>query len=203
MTVLTEQPPQQSLVVARKSQPWDSFLAKSSVPQGQTDELLTWLSKVQQKKSAVRGRRERDLRKEAMLEHSRLVAQAELETKQRERLARWRSVMTSLTPPPSPPDSQEEDTDTLCDCENCVLCLRHKSSMYGKCYCNVIFSPRPVFMDFNTPQHHHHHHVSAADAFSDDQTSIEADNFLAALSSKRKAEPEETEEMTAHKRAKA
>ena len=196
MTVLTEQPPQQSLVVARKSQPWDSFLAKSSVPQGQTDELLTWLSKVQQKKSAVRGRRERDLRKEAMLEHSRLVAQAELETKQRERLARWRSVMTSLTPPPSPPDSQEEDTDTLCDCENCVLCLRHKSSMYGKCYCNVIFSPRPVFMDFNT------HHVSAADAFSDDQTSIEADNFLAAVSSyKRKAE--EPEETVAQKRAKA
>merc|ERR1719389_575920 len=94
--------------------------------------------------------------------------------------------MTSLTPPPSPPSTQEdtEELDTLCDCENCVLCLRHKSSMYGKCYCNVIFSPRPVFMDFNS------HHVSAADAFSDDQTSIEADNFLASLSNKRKAEPE-------------
>ena len=52
-------------------------------------------------------------------------------------------------------------------------------------------------MDFNT------HHVSASDAFSDDQTSIEADNFLAALSSKRKAEPDETEEMVAQKRAKA
>ena len=186
-------------MVARKSQPWDSFLAKSSVPQGQTDELLTWLSKVNQKKCAVRGRRDRDLRKEAMLEHSRLVAQAELEAKQRERLARWRSVMTSLTPPPSPPPSAQEETedpDTLCDCENCVLCLRHKSSMYGKCYCNVIFSPRPVFMDFNT------HHVSAADAFSDDQTSIEADNFLAAVSSyKRKAE--EPEETVAQKRAKA
>jgi len=199
MTVLTEQP--QGLVVARKSQPWDSFLAKSSVPQGQTDELLTWLSKVNQKKCAVRGRRDRDLRKEAMLEHSRLVAQAELEAKQRERLARWRSVMTSLTPPPSPPNTPEdtEDPDTLCDCWNCVLCLRHKSSMYGKCYCNVIFSPRPVFMDFNT----HHHHVSAADAFSDDQTSIEADNFLASLSNKRKAEPDQTEETMAQKRAKA
>jgi len=198
MTVLTEQP--QGLVVARKSQPWDSFLAKSAVPQGQTDELLTWLSKVNQKKCAVRGRRDRDLRKEAMLEHSRLVAQAELEAKQRERLARWRSVMTSLTPPPSPPPATQEDTeepDTLCDCENCVLCLRHKSSMYGKCYCNVIFSPRPVFMDFNS------HHVSAADAFSDDQTSIEADNFLASLSNKRKAEPEQTEETVAQKRAKA
>merc|ERR1712077_50562 len=117
MTILTEQP--QGLVVARKSQPWDSFLARSSVPQGQTDELLTWLSKVQQKKYAVRGRRDRDLRKEAMLEHARLAAQAELERKQRERLARWRNVMTSLTPPPSPPTAQEEteDPDTLCDCE--------------------------------------------------------------------------------------
>jgi hypothetical protein len=51
-------------------------------------------------------------------------------------------------------------------------------------------------MDFNT------HHVSAADAFSDDQTSIKADNFLAAVSSyKRKAE--EPEETVAQKRAKA
>jgi len=195
MTVLTEEP--HGLVVARKSQPWDSFLAKSKVPQGQTDELLTWLSKVNQKKCAVRGRRDRDLRKEAMLEHARLAAQTELECKQRERLARWRNVMTSLTPPPSPPSSPpHQDTSTLCDCENCVLCLRHKSSMYGKCYCNVIFSPRPVFMDFNTQ------HVSAADAFSDDQTFIEADNFLASLSNKRKAEPAEVE-MLGQKRAKA
>jgi len=192
MTVLTEEP----LVVARKSQPWDSFLANSAVPQGQTDELLTWLSKVNQKKFAVRGKRDRDLRKEAMLEHARLAAQAELESKQRSRLARWRNVMTSLTPPPSPPTSPTHEQDSLCDCESCVLCLRHKSSMFGKCYCNVIFSPRPVFMDFTTP-------LSASDAFSDDQTSIEADNFLASLSSKRKAEQEETEETLVHKRAKA
>jgi len=191
MTVLTEEP----LVVARKSQP--SFLANSVVPQGQTDELLTWLSKVNQKKFAVRGKRDRDLRKEAMLEHARLAAQAELESKQRSRLARWRNVMTSLTPPPSPPTSPTHEQDSLCDCESCVLCLRHKSSMFGKCYCNVIFSPRPVFMDFTTPL------VSASDAFSDDQTSIEADNFLASLSSKRKAEQEETEETLVHKRAKA
>jgi len=189
MTVLSEEPP----VVAKKSQPWDSFLANSVVPQGQTDELLTWLSKVNQKKFAVRGKRDRDLRKEAMLEHARVAAQAELERKQRSRLARWRNVMTSLTPPPSPPHEEE----SLCDCETCVLCLRHKSSMFGKCYCNVIFSPRPVFMDFNTPL------VSASDAFSDDQTSIEADKFLASLSSKRKAEQDEMDETLVHKRAKA
>ena len=38
--------------LARKSPPpMDSWLAHSKVPQGQTDELLTWLSKVQQKKA--------------------------------------------------------------------------------------------------------------------------------------------------------
>merc|ERR1712072_450820 len=113
-------------------------------------------------------------------------------------MARWRSVMTSLTPPPSPPPVTPEDSeepDTLCDCETCVLCLRHKSSMFGKCYCNVIFSPRPVFMDFNTPL------VSASEALSDDQTSIEADKFLASLSSKRKAEQEDTDETLGQKRA--
>jgi len=82
--------PQPAPVVARKSQPWDSFLANSKVPQGQTDELLTWLSKVNQKQLMMRGQRgDRDLRKEAMLEAARLSAQAELERKQRERRNRW------------------------------------------------------------------------------------------------------------------
>jgi len=191
MTILTQEP-----VIAKKSQPWDSFLANSKVPQGQTDELLTWLSKVNQKKQTVRCRRDRDLRKEAMLENARISAQAELERKQRERLQRWRSVMTNLTPPPSPEQPETSD-DSLCDCDTCVLCARHKSNMYGKCYCNMIFSPRPIFMDFSP--------LSATDAFSDDQTSLEADNFLASLSVKRKAAEAESEEavMASHKRAKA
>ena len=54
-------------------------------------------------------------------------------------------------------------------------------AQYGKCYCNVIFSPRPVFMDFSSP-------LSATDAFGDDEISIEADKFLASLGSKRKAD---------------
>jgi len=192
MTILAASKPQNLSppVLARKSQP--SFLANSKVPQGQTDELLTWLSKVNQKKQTVRCRRDRDLRLEAMLEAARVSAQAELERKQKERLARWRHVMTSLTPPPSPP--QMED-DSLCDCDTCVLCVRHKSTMYGKCYCNMIFSPRPVYMDFTSP-------LSATEAFSDDQTSIEADNFLASLSSKRRADTEE-EDLASYKRVKA
>jgi len=190
MTILAEP------VVARKSHPWDSFLANSKVPQGQTDELLTWLSKVNQKKQNIRCRRDRDLRKEALLEAARLSAQSELERKQRERLLKWRSVSSSLTPPPSPPEP--ESADDVCDCDTCVLCVRHVSSMYGKCYCNMIFSPRPVFMDFTSPS------LSATDAFSDDSTSIEADNFLASLSGKRKCEEQSwCDQVSGAKRAKA
>lgn len=186
MTILSE-----ALPVARKSQPWDSFLANSKVPQGQTDELLTWLSKVNQKKQTIRSTRHRDLRKEAMLESARLSAQAALELKQRERMQKWRAVMTNMNPP-----NPSEVDDNLCDCDSCVLCQRHRSTMYGKCYCNVIFSPRPVFMDFNTPA------VSASEAFSEDEDSIQVDNFLASLSLKRKADAEE-DSLASRKRAKA
>jgi hypothetical protein len=187
MTILSVPP-----VAARKSSPpFDSWLAHSKVPQGQTDELLTWLSKVHQKKASIRTTRARDLRKEAILEASRVAAQAELEAKQRERLQRWREVRQTVCPP-----TPNEKDESLCDCESCFLCKRHRPSMYGKCYCNVIFSPRPVFMDFSAP-------VLASDAFEgDDEVSREADNFLASLSTKRKADGSE-ESLTSYKRAKA
>jgi hypothetical protein len=188
MTILSTVP------VAHKSQPpMDTWLSNSKIPQGQTDELLTWLSKVQQKKASIRSSRARDLRKEAVLEAARLAAQSELESKQRERLQRWRQVMPTVYQ--IPPVTSERD-ETLCDCESCFLCQRHRSSMYGKCYCNVIFSPRPVFMDFSAP-------VSATEVFSgDDVVSREADDFLASLSVKRRAESEE-HPAAGHKRAKA
>ena len=68
--------------------------------------------------------------------------------------------------------------------------------MYGKCYCNVIFSPRPMFMDFSPP-------VLASEAFAgDEEVSKEADSFLASLGSKRRLDGE-TGGPVAFKRAKA
>jgi len=150
---------------------FDSFLANSKVPQGQTDELLTWLFKVNQKKISVRSTRNRDLRKEAMLEASRRAAQESLEAKQRERRAKWQDVMNTWTPPTPPPPPETDDN--LCDCEACFLCQRHKPEMHGKCYCNVIFSPRPMFMDF----------VQSNKNYDDNEESMEVDNFLASLNS--------------------
>ena len=175
--------------------PMDSWLAHSKVPQGQTDELLTWLSKVQQKKATIRSTRARDFRKEALLEAARVSAQTELEKKQRERLQRWREVRPTICRPPSPPLVERDEN--LCDCESCFLCQRHRSSMYGKCYCNVIFSPRPMFMDFSPPV------LLASEAFAgDEQVSKEADNFLASLGSKRRIDSE-LGGAVASKRAKA
>ena len=186
--------------LARKSEnppppPMDSWLAHSKVPQGQTDELLTWLSKVQQKKATIRSTRARDFRKEALLEAARVSAQAELEKKQRERLQRWREVRpTVYSRPPSPAERDEN----LCDCESCFLCQRHRPSMYGKCYCNVIFSPRPMFMDFTCSP------VLASEAFAgDEEVSKEADTFLASLGSKRRLDSETGGQPVAFKRAKA
>jgi len=186
--------------IARKSPPpMDSWLAHSKVPQGQTDELLTWLSKVQQKKATIRSTRARDLRKEALLEAARVSAQSELEKKQRERLQRWREVRpTVYSRPPSPASERDEN---LCDCESCFLCQRHRPSMYGKCYCNVIFSPRPIFMDFTCSPV-----LSASEAFAgDDEVSKEADTFLASLGSKRRldSETQGSRQPVALKRAKA
>lgn len=167
--------------------PWDRFLANSKIPQGETDELLTWISKVNQKKNAARCKRKRDFRKDALLESARIAAQNALQSKQKERLEKWRQVKQSLR-------IVEERDESLCDCDSCFLCQRHKPKMFGKCYCNVIFSPRPIFMDFNSSDNHPQ----------EDEDSKNVDNFLASLSSrevmKRKAEEDRT---LARKRCKA
>jgi len=194
MTILAVQPP--TPVFARKSKPCDSFLANSKVPQGHTDELFTWLAKVQQKKFSIRGTKHRDLRKEALLESSRVTAQSELETMQRERKQKWMRVQSSLSPPTSPTYKE----DNICDCDSCFLCQRHKPQMYGKCYCNVIFSPRPVYMDFSFgPNSFAHSLQNPSENMEEDQVSIEADNFLASLGTKRKPSMEHS----GRKRAKA
>lgn len=169
---------------------FDSFLSKSKIPQGQTDELLTWLSKVNQKKIAIRSTRHRDLRKEAMLEAARRAAQTLLESKQKERMSRWRTMMRVWTPP--------QEDNSICDCDACFLCQRHRTQMQGKCYCNVIFSPRPVFMDFHDR------------GYDDVEESMEVDKFLASLDAtdstkKRKFDEdlEGEESLTGRKRASA
>lgn len=144
--------------------PWDRFLANSKVPQGQTDELLTWISKVNQKKTFVSRLKNKNLRKEALLQTAKLSAVNTLHSMQNERRRRWNEFKLRQK------CSSEEDS--ICDCEACFLCIRHNGALHGKCYCNVIFSPRPLFMNFdhNKPD-------------TQDEHSLKIDNFLSSLSS--------------------
>jgi hypothetical protein len=172
--------------------PWDRFLANSKVPQGQTDEIITWMTKLSQKRQSIRSTRARDLRKEAVLERARRAAATALHTLQRERMARWQNIRSSLgqSPPlpPTPPASVKQPK-SLCNCDSCFLCRRHRVSMTDTCYCSVIFSPRPVFMDFTSG-------VGMVDMFASVEESQDIDAFLASLRPcsrqdlKRKAEEE-------------
>ena len=185
--------------------PWDSFTASSRVPQGPTDELVTWIGKINQKIRAVRSGRLVDLRKETLLVSAKAVAQATLRARQVERRQRWTAVCNSWgnsveeeTAVGVQEDIAEESEGGLCDCSCCILCQRHLSQMFGKCYCHVIFSPSPVMMDFSlTP---------VTDLFVDVDESREVDDFLASLSSsgggKRKSSVE-VEEERKEKRCKA
>lgn len=173
---------------------WDRFTAASRVPQGPTDELLVWIGKINQKIRTVRSARSLDLRKETLLESARAAAQASLRARQTERRQRWEAICNNwdteedgMANDSSWGPAAAEQPDSLCDCSCCILCQRHQSQMFGKCYCHVIFSPIPVFMDYSlTP---------ATDLFVDVDESREMDNFLASLGTsgagKRKPEDEE------------
>jgi hypothetical protein len=153
----------------------------------------------------VRSSRSLDLRKETLLASAKAAAQATLRARQSERRQRWEAVCNSWgTNEEEAGDSIEEETTaeepegSLCDCSCCILCQRHMSQMFGKCYCHVIFSPSPVMMDFSlTP---------VTDLFVNVDESREVDKFLASLSSgsggKRKCSAEAEEERN-EKRCKA
>jgi len=123
--------------------PWDSFLAKSKVPQGQTDELLTWISKVNQKRRIVNKQKEKDLRKFAILESVKRTAVSSLHSLQTERRMRW-NQMRNKQLVLSADYVLQEKKKSLCDCEACFLCLRRNGGgTLTECYCNNLFSPRP------------------------------------------------------------
>lgn len=187
--------------------PWDRFTAAATVPQGPTDELVVWLNKLDQKMRAVRSARRLDLCKEVLLERARTVAQSALRARQFERRQRWQTLYSSWefvaeNSPVEEEDEEEEEeipneepnssSNSLCDCSCCILCQRHQSQMFGKCYCHVIFNPSPAFMELSLSP--------VSDLFVDVEESREMDNFLASLgsgggsSAKRNVEVEEEED---------
>jgi len=163
--------------------PWDSFLAKSKVPQGQTDELLTWISKVNQKRRVINRQKEKDLRKVAILESVKRNAVLSLQSLQTERKMRWNQIKNQqqrLLPAAAGhlEVKEEEEDKSLCDCDACFLCIRHNGSMYGKCYCKNLFSPRPHFMKLDVAKRNSE---NISISYVEDEHSVKINNFLSSL----------------------
>ena len=168
--------------------PWDRFLANSKIPQGQTDEVLTWIMKVNQKKNAARSVKYRDYRKEAMLENSRRSAREFLQAKQNERKQKWKLLKSSIAADVKKEAPKEE---SICDCHVCFLCIRHDGEMSGKCYCSVIFNPKSMVVELPVLKLAH------------DEESRKVDDFLASLPSRPSKRSAEEEKIYSRKRCKA
>lgn len=158
--------------------PWDSFLAKSKVPQGQTDELLTWISKVNQKRRIVNKEKEKDLRKVAILESVKRTAVSSLHNLQTERRMRWNQIKNKQLEL-SPRYVLQEKEKSLCDCDACFLCRRRNGSgMLAECYCINFFSPRPHSTKIDIVKSNLENiNIS----FMEDEHSAEINSFLSSL----------------------
>jgi len=165
--------------------PWDSFLANSKIPQGQTDEVLTWISKVNQKVNIVRSTKYRDYRKEVLLENSRKSAREFLKSKQEERRQRWRLLKKAI--------SQEENKATTNIKDNfehiCGYCSVRASPVPGQCCFN-----KKLYSESGTAAHYK--------VLQDDE-SRKVDEFLASLPSRSQKRSAEEDRSYARKRCKA
>jgi len=163
--------------------PWDKFLANSKVPQGQTDEVLTWISKVNQKVNIVRSTKYRDYRKEVLLENSRKSAREFLKSKQVERRQKWRLLKKAI--------SQEEVTTNINYniAHICVLCSGRASPVPGQCCYNKNLDSESG--------------TAADNKFSQDEESRKVDDFLASLPSRSQKRSTEEDRSNARKRCKA
>jgi len=149
------------------SVPWDKFLSKSKIPQGQTDELLTWLSKVNQKKNFIKSKRVKDIRMEAILECARKSALCILHSKQQERRTRWEQIKLTLV---------NLKDKAKCECTSSFVCILHQRSLHGSTSCDT-FEPKKRLTDAcsGPPARHVY-----------DEDSENLDVFLASLSCSKK-----------------
>jgi hypothetical protein len=116
-------------------------------PSGQ---LATWIDRIAFKRNDLKGRRQRDLRAEAILGHAQIEAKRRLQQK-------WAEFKVTT-----------EDSD-LCDCESCSLCHKYFYSGHSRCYCSLVFSTGPGPIGDSSPS------ASPVDAASAEIEEVEED----------------------------
>lgn len=87
---------------------------------GQTEELLSWISKLRCKKISFKKQRRKDLRIDAVLSCALLRAESDLRLKQRERFTKWQTLKSELFNSDSENlDGSEHYTKSPWDDSNC------------------------------------------------------------------------------------
>ena len=103
---------------------------------GGNGEIASWMDRIAVKRNDLKGRRQRNLRAEAILGHAQVVARRKLDV-------RW----TEYKGDRDPRDHEAPSCGSLCDCETCVLCQRHFYTGHARCYCNEVFNSAGGAMD--------------------------------------------------------
>ena len=97
----------------------------SVVGVGANGEIASWMDRIAVKRNDLKGRRQRNLRAEAILGHAQVVARRKLDV-------RWTEYKGDR-------DHEAPNCGSVCDCETCVLCQRHFYTGHARCYCNEVF----------------------------------------------------------------
>ena len=102
---------------------------------GADGEIASWMDRIAVKRNDLKGRRQRNLRAEAILGHAQVAARRRLDV-------RWTEYKgTDRTEAP------DDCASSVCDCEACVLCQRHFYTGHARCYCDEVFNSGSAAMD--------------------------------------------------------
>lgn len=101
----------------------------SVVGVGGNGAIASWMDRIAVKRNDLKGRRQRNLRAEAILGHAQVIARRRLDVK-------W----TEYKGDRDPRDHEAPNCGSICDCETCVLCQRHFYTGHARCYCNEVFN---------------------------------------------------------------
>jgi len=111
---------------------------KDSLPSGQTDELIGWISRFGRRLEAMRSsNRDRDLRREVLLTRTSVAARQQLEVVQTERRERWRKAVSEGGQWWKKSMFTANQSGGSCSCSDCGKCLErlYSDSSSLKCAC--------------------------------------------------------------------
>ena len=111
---------------------------------GANGEIASWMDRIAVKRNDLKGRRQRNLRAEAILGHAQVAARRRLDV-------RWTEYKGIDRTDAARVDFEASNcSSSVCDCEACVLCQRHFYTGHARCYCDEVFNSGPAAAAMDT-----------------------------------------------------